>query len=432
MPAIHLSRELLWAALQGNLSPQRLVQIGWEHLMTACPLCCWAVEAVQNDRRALGLGAAAAIGRRGSEVARMERKAAREVEELLACPREERLRMVSGARVRFRSAAFVRRLIQESETRIPDDPQEALQLAELAGAVTRLSPRMPEAFELMALASAHRANAQRVSGNLREAEEQFQRSRSIVKACGAADPAVPARIDTLEGVLRKRLRQFEAAEGLFTRALVLYKIAADRIGEARTLLALGTVYNVQGDPRRAATATRAALEKLRRDREPRLYMIGRYNLARYLVAAGDPQAAAELLDADAALYLDFPEPSTQLRLTWMRGKIAAGLGQIQEAERAFLEARAGFVQLGNAFDAAMVSVEDLALLYLDQGRTKDVKRLAEEMLAIFQSQEIQREALATVVLFQKAARRQEVTLALVRDLAESLRLSADSLPAGSR
>jgi hypothetical protein len=80
----------------------------------------------------------------------------------------------------------------------------------------------------------------------------------------------------------------------------------------------------------------------------------------------------------------------------------------------------------------MVAAEDLALLYLAQGRNDEVKRLAEEMLAVFKSQDTQREALAAVVLFHEAARRQDVTLALVRDLVESLRLSSETSPAGSR
>jgi hypothetical protein len=68
------------------------------------------------------------------------------------------------------------------------------------------------------------------------------------------------------------------------------------------------------------------------------------------------------------------------------------------------------------YDAAMVSL-DLALLYLREGRSEDVKALAEEMLPIFQAQDVHREALAALLLFQDAARRDELTVAAVTDLA---------------
>ena len=62
----------------------------------------------------------------------------------------------------------------------------------------------------------------------------------------------------------------------------------------------------------------------------------------------------------------------------------------------------------------------LARLYLLQGRTSEVKRLAEEMIPIFQAQDVHREALAALRLFQEAARREEVTTEQVRKLVKYL------------
>jgi cytochrome c1 len=53
------------------------------------------------------------------------------------------------------------------------------------------------------------------------------------------------------------------------------------------------------------------------------------------------------------------------------------------------------------------------------------------MVAAFESQEVHREALAALRLFQEAARREEVTDRLVRDLAAYL-TSAKNDPAESR
>ncbi|MFL6193587.1 MAG: hypothetical protein ACJ75H_05410, partial [Thermoanaerobaculia bacterium] len=71
---------------------------------------------------------------------------------------------------------------------------------------------------------------------------------------------------------------------------------------------------------------------------------------------------------------------------------------------------------GNGYDAAMASL-DLTLLYLKEGRTADVRLLAEEMVALFEARDVHRETLAALVLFQEAARREEVTAAMVRELA---------------
>jgi hypothetical protein len=123
--------------------------------------------------------------------------------------------------------------------------------------------------------------------------------------------------------------------------------------------------------------------------------------------------------ADEDLYRQIQEPWLQLRLSWLRGKIAAGLGEVTEAERFFRETRDGFVRQGNGYDAAMASL-DLALLYLKEGRTAEVLPIAEEMVALFEAQDVHREALAAVLLFQEAAQREEVTAGMVRELAGRL------------
>jgi hypothetical protein len=153
--------------------------------------------------------------------------------------------------------------------------------------------------------------------------------------------------------------------------------------------------------------------------EPRLYLMGRHNLALYLAEAERFAQAAALVAADEELYQQYSDPWTQLRLSWLRGKIAAGLGETADAERFFCETRDGFVQQRNGYDAAMASL-DLALLYLKEGRTANVLPLAEEMVEIFEAQDVHREALAAVLLFQEAARREEVTAGMVRELAGRL------------
>lgn len=54
---------------------------------------------------------------------------------------------------------LVRLLIEESRKRVQKDPDEAFHLASLARVVAIRNPRMPRSFDLIALATAHIANA---------------------------------------------------------------------------------------------------------------------------------------------------------------------------------------------------------------------------------------------------------------------------------
>jgi len=68
---------------------------------------------------------------------------------------------------------------------------------------------------------------------------------------------------------------------------------------------------------------------------------------------------------------------------------------------------------GLPYDAALASL-DLAVLYLEEGRTREVKDLAREMAEIFKAQGIAREALAALTLFVEAAQKETATVELVR------------------
>jgi tetratricopeptide (TPR) repeat protein len=151
------------------------------------------------------------------------------------------------------------------------------------------------------------------------------------------------------------------------------------------------------------------------DRRLALYI--RHNLAHYLCEAGSFETAAETLAEARDLYEEFTDTFTQLRLAWLEGKIAAGRGRLEEAEKTFLTVRQAFLDAALGYDAAIVSL-DLALLYARQVRTSELKSLAEQMHLVFTSQEIHREAAAALLLFQEAARHDTATAAMVTMLEE--------------
>jgi hypothetical protein len=105
----------------------------------------------------------------------------------------------------------------------------------------------------------------------------------------------------------------------------------------------------------------------------------------------------------------------RVRFRWLQGTVAAGLGWTQEALGHLEAVREEFIRRGIAYDAALVTLE-IAGLHLQEGRTAEVKRLACEVVTIFQAQKVHREALAAVQLFREAAERETVTRETVRQL----------------
>lgn len=103
------------------------------------------------------------------------------------------------------------------------------------------------------------------------------------------------------------------------------------------------------------------------------------------------------------------EPNSQFRtdldfarFQWVSGRIAGGLGRLEEAATLLLQARGMFSAKGLAFEMALVSLE-LAFLYSQAGRTEAVKDIARHLAPLFKAQALPRETLAALGLFRQAA-----------------------------
>lgn len=116
--------------------------------------------------------------------------------------------------------------------------------------------------------------------------------------------------------------------------------------------------------------------------------------------------------------------SELLRLRWQEGKIHVGLGNENRAEAAFLEVRKGFLELGLQYDVASVTLE-LAALYMRQRRTGEIRDLAAQMFPIFQSRDLHQEAIAALLLFQRAVEMDTLTLRMVEEVADVVRRSQE-------
>jgi tetratricopeptide (TPR) repeat protein len=423
---IHLTRELLRAVARGDMPPRVLVEFGLQHLTSLCPACreeylAWKREqsaTVDYDStfRVLPL----LVERHQAEVKDKGEGVERDLRTLLRYAHSTRLAKIRRANTRFRGTLLASLLLEESKKQMAGDPQRADELAETAEVVLSRTRESPGVADLSARAAAYRANVYRLRGNPREARKHFDFARYIIRNRGVTDPLVYAEVDSCEAVLDMEQSRFGRAEELLTRAIALYSLGGAREQAAHPLVTLGLMYYHQGDSAKAVEFTQAAVDAISPERDRRLYLSARYNLSLYLCEAGYYHAAAETLLTDRDLYAQFQDPYTQLRLVWLEGKIAAGFEKFEEAEKAFLATRNGFIQQGGGYDAAMVSM-DLALLYAKQGRTADLQALAGEMHKIFEAEDVHREAVAALLLFEDAAKKETLTVESIRNLASYLR-----------
>jgi len=366
-----------------------------------------------RDYRTLGFAAALA----------QERTEAPELfVELLRLPVGARVSLVSSD-PRFRTWGVLELLIERSLETATQDAGEAEALAALA---LLLADQLDTGFygsesleDLRARSWGHLANARRVRSDLHGAEQAFASAYSHLRH-GTHDPREEAILLDLEGSLRRDQRRFSEAFSLFRRAEELFRTAGDLHRAGRSLVKLSTVHYFAGETDEAISVLIRALPLLDGEQEPRLRMCAQHNLVFYLTECGRIPEARRAYGEARALYRDFSEPWVRDRRRWVRARILRGLGKVELAESLFLSARDGFLAEGIPYDTALVSLE-LATLYAEEGRTADLKRLAGEMLPIFTSLQIHREALAALSFLQQAMESERASLDLVTAVVDFLR-----------
>jgi tetratricopeptide (TPR) repeat protein len=324
---------------------------------------------------------------------------------------EERLGLVEGS-LKFRGWALCERVAAESIAAAPNHPRQALELAELARRIAELAPEEPSRRRrLQGYAWAHVGNARRVCNDLPGAEEAMARARKLWESAGPDDGEIlnPAWLPWIEAGLRKDQRRFPDALKRIDEALGLDH------GELRAqiLVTKTGILETLGDPEGSTAVLQEAAPLIDPRREPRLAFGVRFNLLVDLCRVGRAAEAELGLPTVRSLAERLGEELDLVRVVWLEGKVANGLGRSDEAYRALQQVRREFTVRELAFDGALVSLE-LALLLLEQGRTAEVRTLAGEMLWIFQGQGVHREALAALQLFCEAAGREAATAELTR------------------
>lgn len=351
-----------------------------------------------------------------------ERQDAQELlAELLRHPLERRLMLVQNS-PRFQSWGLGELILQQVGGRVILEPREAKEAAELAVAVAESLPPAqygaPLVQDLKARAWAHLGNANRVLSDFRSAEQCFQVAESHL-ARGTGDRLERARLLDLKASLRNYQGRTEEAVSLLNRAIAIYQRAGQRHLLGRALLSKGHVTMWAGELETAIALLRQGLSLVDAERDPRLVVTSHHNLAYVLNELGQHREALAIAARTRQLYLELGDRLSLLRLEFLEGQIALALGRLEQAEGIFREVRRSFGEKEMAYDAALATL-DLAEVYARQGRHAEMQALAQEMLPIFKSRELQREALAALIMFQQAAEKNGVTLSLIQEVASCL------------
>jgi tetratricopeptide (TPR) repeat protein len=308
---------------------------------------------------------------------------------------------------------------EESERAASVDAGRALELARFA---LRVAERVSgvEGWVSRVFAWAFLANARRVAGDLKGAEEASACSARLQAEPPEGQPELPEpwRLLDLEASLRFTQRRLPEALRLLDRA----EESAPASGpiRARLLCKRSNVLERLGDSERSIVTLREALAEFESEAEPQLFSMLQFNLANSLTGAGRAAEAEAMLPALRRMQAQLGDGLNQIRLRWLEGKIDAGLGRLDRAIENLSWVRAAFGEEDIRYEEAQAGSE-LAELYLKKGRTAEVKRLVLDMAPVFRAKGVHTQAQKALALFRRAVEMETATPELAGRVARYLR-----------
>jgi transcriptional regulator with XRE-family HTH domain len=367
-----------------------------------------------DDLLARALGLPEGAPREPSDEAAPERareEAARLWARLDRYSARERTAIVEEAQ-EFQRWALAARVCDESVRVAGDDAKRAGELAELGLAIAGLLGG-PASFRarVEGYAWAHLGNARQVGGDLPGAKEAFSRAASLWRAGADDEGRLPeARVLALEATWRKDQREPAAALALLERAAAADAGAGG--GEAGALLLLrARVLEALDDYQGSIAALRRLAASLDEAAEPRMLFAVRFNLAVNLLHLGAAEEAGALAGEARRLAIGLGNQLDLVRVRWLEGRVAAGLGRWQESAAALQEVVAAFTAGGHALDSALAMLE-LAAVCAEQGRSREAGELARQAASLCKAQGVRRETLAAIELVRRAAAEERLSAEL--------------------
>jgi tetratricopeptide (TPR) repeat protein len=435
----HPSAAELEQFLLGEMAPRQAAPV-ISHLLSGCPRCRQAMAPVASVMLGSGpipveepaptsgaeydfpLFKAFAAAREYAASIGKESLAARHTGP--AFPKEVPAAEVPAAQTRTRDARErCEALLERCRSLRHSDPEGMVMTASLAVAfaermdVDEITPE--ELADLQARAWAELGNARRVADDLPAAEASLARALKL-HGRGTGDPLLLARVMDLTASLYTDQRRFAEAHHLLDGVYTIYSRLDDRQSAARALISKGISTGYAFESEEAVRLLAQGIQQADAARDPKLMLAAVHGLLWCLLDAGRVEEVDKLLTQVRDLYAIHGERLDDLRAQWLKGRVAAGQGREEEAEQAFLHVRDIFMQDDLPYDAAIASL-DLAAVWLQQGRTTEIRLLVDEMVEIFRVRNIRREALGALLMLHEAVQKDQATAALLQRVAVEFR-----------
>jgi hypothetical protein len=418
--------ELLMAA-RGSETIDRALQ----HLLARCPACRRGRDALRRLCREAHHPDCVIVLAEAREAPALWRL-------LAPLPYAGQLAAVEG-KESYQRWGLCRMLQRCSAKAAREDPEGAGRLANLAVRIPRfLEPayHVDSIRDLQGLSFCYLGNAWRALREPHAAADAFHVARGLL-AAGTGDPAVTAEALALEARLLRDRGELDAAAALLDRVAAIY---GDGGPSAGTASAEGAAGNEGGERSAPELADRECAGGARLHQAWCVYHLGRIAEARGMLEAADGQLDAGCRPRSAlalrcglawcALALAAPgaearlaeaiqlagrvgEEADRLRLRRAEARIDLAAGERGAAEQALRTAAEGLVELDLGVDAALTYL-DLAALYLREGAEEaTLRRLSADILPVFASRDIGREAIYHLIWFQQACETGRLTLGIV-------------------
>lgn len=319
---------------------------------------------------------------------------------------EERLAQVIRDR-QFHHWGFHEALLDASRWYSRNDPLEAVNIVRLAVSQAEILDAAAvggarAAADLRARGFAILGNALRLAADLAGARQAIDEAWRL-HGEGTGDLLQKAQLTGFDASLIRAMGEFETAEAALEEALEIYQAAGDHHMQGRTLLKMGNAIGY-ANPARGIEHICRALALINTAKEPRLELCAQHDLAWFMTDAGRPEQALAILDRARPLYKQFPDPWTQLRLHWLEGRIARGLGHLEEASSTLGQLWERFQAHDLKQELVILSI-DLAEIHVARGEFAAGARLAADIYPIMVQRGLHRPALAAWLVFQQALER---------------------------
>lgn len=322
----------------------------------------------------------------------------------------------------YQDLGTVTALIEHAYALRKDAPGDAVVILE--GAIHSLKERSDWPSEarayLLARAWIYLGNSHRLLSDFDAAHEAFcEASKNLTHAY--PDPELAGMLVGFEGTLYRDQRLFGQAISKLEAALTHYERLPPNPLQLETEITLALVYEWSGRFQECIRSLKALLERHPQSAfPPGSLLASMQNLALCYAYIGRPEKAWPLYHKVRRLAEEEGNRLDLIKVDWLEAEIYKSQGDRTLAAAGFREVTAKLMAAGIPVDAATATLSQ-AEMYLELGDTKAAAELAEDLVPIFQSKGIHREATMAGLIVVEDLRREAATVAQVQELTRQLR-----------